>query len=251
MTPFINLEVGTLVRYRYGGEAWAFSAQTTRDKHWKVQSIHINQASNGVAHSVWLRLEGRQVPISLGEVTVAPTSAQREGQASVMSRTTSANNVRPIAPEVKRDAYGSYLPGDRSPAMARAITADIRRRALTEPGYLDHYKADAASELPTVAQSTSRHAAGRASHALQAAAPAPRRSARLARPARAPAPAISARVRRIARHDLGGAGGRTAGASAPAPRLSGGLLRSWFIAFQWFARAQLLPATARATGGHP
>lgn len=29
MTPFINLEVGTLVRYRYGGEAWAFSAQTT------------------------------------------------------------------------------------------------------------------------------------------------------------------------------------------------------------------------------
>ena len=81
--PFINLEVGTLVRYRYGGEAWAFSAQTTRDKHWKVQSIHINQASNGVAHSVWLRLEGRQVPISLGEVTVVPTSAQREGQTSL------------------------------------------------------------------------------------------------------------------------------------------------------------------------
>ena len=75
-----------------------------------------------------------------------------------MSRTTSANNVRPIAPEVKRDAYGSYLPGDRSPAMARAIAADIRRRALTEPGYLDHYKADAASELPTADQSTSRHA---------------------------------------------------------------------------------------------
>lgn len=74
------------------------------------------------------------------------------------ARTTSADNVRRIAPEVKRDAHGSYLPGDRSPAMARAIAADIRRRALTEPGYLDHYKAGAASELPTAGQSTSRHA---------------------------------------------------------------------------------------------
>ena len=56
-----------------------------------------------------------------------------------------ANNVHRITPEVKRDAHGSYLSGDRSVAMAQAIAADIRRRALTEPGYLDHWKAGAAS----------------------------------------------------------------------------------------------------------
>ena len=38
-----------------------------------------------------------------------------------MTRATNTNNVHPIAREAKRDAYGSYLPGDRSPAMARAM----------------------------------------------------------------------------------------------------------------------------------
>ena len=59
-----------------------------------------------------------------------------------------ANNVHRLTPEVQRDAWGSYLPGDRSPAMARAIAADMRRRALTEPGYLDHLKAGATSAQP-------------------------------------------------------------------------------------------------------
>ena len=31
-----------------------------------------------------------------------------------------ANNVHRLTPEVQRDAYGSYLSGDRSPAMALA-----------------------------------------------------------------------------------------------------------------------------------
>lgn len=62
------IQVGALVRYRYGGEAWAFATPTARDKCRKVLAIWIKQAANGTPNSVWLRLEGRKAPISLGEV---------------------------------------------------------------------------------------------------------------------------------------------------------------------------------------
>lgn len=124
-------------------------------------------------------------------------------------------SVHRLTPEVRRDEHGSYLSGDRSPAMARAIAADIRRRALTEPGYLDHWKTGAAAVPPPSIHKTSPAGAAHAVHAPPAAAPAPRRSARLARPARAPVPATSARSRLAARRALLAAALRVAGASLP------------------------------------
>lgn len=75
-------------------------------------------------------------------------------------------NVCRLFPEVQRDQYG-YLPGDYSVEMARAIAADIRRRALTEPGYLDHWKRPGAAP----AQHASAHKTTPANPAPAAHAP--------------------------------------------------------------------------------
>lgn len=66
MTRATDIQVGARVRYRHGGEAWAFSRSP--DKVRKVLSIRIVQATSGIAHSVWLRVEGRDAEISLIEV---------------------------------------------------------------------------------------------------------------------------------------------------------------------------------------
>lgn len=68
MTRATDIQVGSLVRYRQGGEAWAFATQAGRAKTRKVQAIRIVQAPNGVARSVWLQLEGRQPEIGLVDV---------------------------------------------------------------------------------------------------------------------------------------------------------------------------------------
>ena len=68
MTRTADIQVGILVRYRYGGEAWAFTKTTEREKAWKVLAIRIVQAPNGVAHSVWLQLEGREAEVGLIDV---------------------------------------------------------------------------------------------------------------------------------------------------------------------------------------
>ena len=107
--------------------------------------------------------------------------------------------VHRLTPQVQRDEHGSYLPGDRSPAMAKAIAADIRHRALTEPGYLDHWKSGAGAVPGQSVQKTSHPPQGRAEPVAPAAGPAPRRSARLAQPARAPALTRFVRSQRAAR----------------------------------------------------
>ena len=139
-----------------------------------------------------------------------------------------ASNVHRLTPEVQRDEWGSYLEGDRSVALARAISADIRRRALTEPGYLDHWKVGAVAVPPPAIHKTTLANPAPEQRALPAAAPAPRRSARLARPARAPAPATSARSRRAAYLALQAAAVRLAAASLPARHR----VRSWPVPFQ-------------------
>ena len=68
MSRAADIQVGSLVRYRQGGEAWAFATQAGRAKARKVRAIRIVQAPNGVAHSVWLQLEGRQPEIGLVDV---------------------------------------------------------------------------------------------------------------------------------------------------------------------------------------
>ena len=68
MSHTANIQVGTLVRYRYGGEAWALTKTAGRKKAWKVLAIRIVQAPNGVAHCVCLQLLGRKAEVSLLDV---------------------------------------------------------------------------------------------------------------------------------------------------------------------------------------
>ena len=159
---------------------------------------------------------------SNGKVLISPA------RAAAMCAQAEPSNVHRLTPEAKRDEWGSYLEGDRSVALARAISADIRRRALTEPGYLDHWKVGVVAVPPPAIHKTTLANPAPEQRALPAAAPAPRRSARLARPARAPAPATSARSRRAAYLALQAAAVRLAAASLPARHR----VRSWPVPFQ-------------------